>query len=206
MKELRRLQLEEQGQVNKALGRDTGESVVAQVEKDIAAAALSDKQWGAWRIAGGQAIDAIGFALGSVTDATGTAWQNHMTNLSESAKIIAADMKRQGRAMTLALRTPQEKFESSMAKAKELLGAGVITQETFDRAAKDAREKLQQQTPTIRQGGSIQTAIGTYKFGATNKSQQTIATNSNTQTAHQNNIAKNTAATAAALKKLGPTP
>jgi tape measure domain-containing protein len=80
----------------------------------------------------------------------------------KAAKAMEA-MKRDGDALTKALRTPGEIFVDSLLEAKKLLEANVITAATFDRSASSLSKKFMeaaagaktikaamQQTPTVR--------------------------------------------------------
>ena len=124
---------------------------------------------------------------------------------------LVSDMGLAGDALKESLRSPAEIFDDKMKDAKEMLRRGYITRETFSRAKATWLEEYRAQTEPAgdksRQPGSIQTAIGTYKFGGPgNQSQQALVRNAASQTQHQQKIAANTQQTAAAVKNLGPLP
>ncbi len=66
----------------------------------------------------------------------------NLSGLSDS--IIAFNKKQEeGKTLTESLRTAQEKYNDEMAKYKDLLDSGAISQGTYDRAAKKAKETLE---------------------------------------------------------------
>lgn len=64
---------------------------------------------------------------------------------AEAARVAAEateKLTQQGEKLTESLRTPLEKFEDSIAEFDELLAAGAITWETYERAVKKATDEL----------------------------------------------------------------
>ena len=184
-----------------ARGAAPGEEVFQQFQASEAASR-------GWLKAGKHAMSVLGGLALEFTDAAGAAWEAHMLRMQQGAAKMRSDLVKQGRQLTMSLETPAEKFAASIKQAETLLAAGVITPEVYDRAVARAHEDLAATKPPQRspQAGSIQTAIGTFKFGPNNRTQQVVATNSVIQTKHQQTIAANTAATASAIKGLGPSP
>jgi hypothetical protein len=65
-----------------------------------------------------------------------------LSGLSDS--IIAFNKKQEeGKTLTESLRSGQEKYNDEMAKYKDLLDSGAISQETYERAAKKSQETLE---------------------------------------------------------------
>lgn len=205
---LTKLQQEADANRNKLLRIDTGQGKMAGIESDAAADDKRIAKRDAWIASTKHAFSTLGGLAGDAINATGEAWAKHMKSLEESARMIAKDMASQGLALTKSLRTPLEQFETKIAKAGELLAAGAISPEIFDRAIKDAQDALDRSRSTsgANQPGSIQTAIGTYKFAGANRSQQTIAASSASTAASSAAIAVSSAASAKALANLGPKP
>ena len=197
---LTKLQQEADANRNKLLRIDTGQGKMAGIESDAAADDKRIAKRDAWIASTKHAFSTLGGLAGDAINATGEAWAKHMKSLEESARMIAKDMASQGLALTKSLRTPLEQFETKIAKAGELLAAGAISPEIFDRAIKDAQDALDRSRSTsgANQPGSIQTAIGTYKFAGANRSQQTIAASSASTAASSAAIAVSSAASAKA--------
>lgn len=73
----------------------------------------------------------------------------NFSGLSDS--ITAFNKKQQeGENLTETLRTAQEKYNDEMEKYKDLLDAGAISQETYERAAKKAQETLEKNSETTK--------------------------------------------------------
>jgi len=78
--------------------------------------------------------------LDAISD-TVTAGTVSMGNGADSTAEKLAKLA-EGKTLTDSLRTAQEKYNDEMAKYNDLLAAGAINQETFDRAAKKAKDTL----------------------------------------------------------------
>jgi hypothetical protein len=65
------------------------------------------------------------------------------TQAVEASLLEVADQMARGAQMARALMTAEERYADEMADLNRLLGVGAITQETFNRAAAEARDKME---------------------------------------------------------------
>lgn len=80
-------------------------------------------------------------ALNKVTTATGGGGGGGGGGLSEAQKTLN-DMMEEGVRITERMRTPMEEYADTAAHLEDLLAAGAISQETFNRAIEDAQSKI----------------------------------------------------------------
>lgn len=99
--------------------------------------------------------------------------------IGADAKKVTDDLKSMGEALTQSLRTPMEVYRDELAKTEEMVDAGVITQETYNRAIEQLRTDLEQsmdiEVNVIAKGfvEGLQTALGSVKVaGQVNRSDQ----------------------------------
>jgi len=89
--------------------------------------------------------------------------------VTEDVDKITEDLKRMGESLTASLRTPMEIYREELAKTEEMLDAGAITQETYNRAIEQLRTDLEQsmdiEVNVIAKGfvEGLQTALGSVK-------------------------------------------
>lgn len=83
-------------------------------------------------------------------------------SLSDASDKVERFNKKQeeGRTLTESLRTAQEKYNDEMAKYNDLLASGAINQETFDRAAKKAKDTLEKSSETTKEVNSAARDLG----------------------------------------------